>query len=146
MPLQKINISPSEFLGKNILFFDSDCLFCKRSIMWIYRRDKNKKIEFGSTKLESGQALIPNMIHMGESTIIYVENYGKPNEIVTIRSKAILSVLATIYGLPFKWLGILSPLWDVFYRLFAKYRKQLIRKSLCEIPKDSSQFIDFMNK
>jgi predicted DCC family thiol-disulfide oxidoreductase YuxK len=70
--------SVNEILLKQpILLFDGECGFCNKSIQFLLKHEKNKRLHFAPLQSEVGQAL-RNYFEIGEKTdsIILIKNYS----------------------------------------------------------------------
>ena len=79
----------------NIVFYDTSCILCSRTIKFLQQRDKHKKLYYapigGSTFIDSGLGEIVE----NKNTVIFLND-----ENIFIRSTAILNIFKI---LPFPW-------------------------------------------
>lgn len=110
-----------------ILFFDSDCLLCNRSVQWLIRRDRRKQILFAPLQGKTATKLLPYPLIQELNTLVFWEN----GQTLT-RSRAVFRALEHLDS-PWNKLSFLkiTPkfLSDALYRLVAKYRKRFSRNA-----------------
>lgn len=122
-------------MNEDYIFFDGNCGFCNKAIMFIAKNDKNNNFKFVSNISVFGINLLSKYKIRGleKSTIILIDK----NENVYLKSVAIRKILLKIpfYKL-FGYLMFLFPkrLSDYAYSLFSKNRKRIIKINTCEIP------------
>lgn len=110
-----------------ILFFDSDCLLCNRSVQWLIRRDRRKQILFAPLQGKTANNLLPYPLIQELNTLVFWEN----GQTLT-RSRAVFRALEYLDS-PWNKLSFLKIfpgfLSDSLYRLVAKYRKRFSRNA-----------------
>lgn len=118
---------------KAIILFDSDCLFCNKSIQLILKRDQHAYFTFAPLNGVIGSRLkqeyhIPNTI----DTLILIEN----GDYFTASTAAlrIAKSLSGLYKLLFCFIGIPKPIRNYLYRLIATNRHKLIKNKSCPLP------------
>lgn len=113
---------------RNIIFYDGECPLCNRAVRFLLGADKKHLFYFaplnGKTAEEKLSGLLlknPNLdtLVLLENNKFFIEGRG---------ALRILWLLGGKYAL-LGWLSFLpSPLFDVFYRLIARYRYRLFSK------------------
>ena len=117
-------------ITKNIVFYDSDCLLCSRTILFLLKKDKKKKLLFaplgGLTSLS-----YPTMnSYIFKNTLVFLKK-----DVFLTESSGVLSILQC---LPFPWkllsVFIVIPpvIRNSVYKIVAKNRyKWFGRKENC---------------
>lgn len=116
-----------------VVFFDGYCVLCNRSVQWLLKRDRHKKLKFSSLQGSFAQELNirPPDNNLPDTLILY------ENGIITQRSEAILRItkhlgfpwnLALIFRMiPLTWR---NRLYDYIalnrYRWFGKHESCLL--------------------
>jgi predicted DCC family thiol-disulfide oxidoreductase YuxK len=116
---------------RHIVFFDGECGLCDRSVRFLLRIDKNRRLVFAPLQGQTAQTdlvpLYPDAMKM-DSLVLLDE--GRRKKIIYLRGKGILRILWHIGGW-WKILGIFSFLptiiADFVYRIVAKNRHRLSR-------------------
>lgn len=112
---------------KPILFFDSDCLLCNRSVQWLILRDRNKQIQFAPLQGKTATDLLPFPLIQELNTLVLWEN----GQIFT-KSSAIFKAMSYLDS-PWNNLAFIKIiprfLSDFLYRLVAKQRRRLSKKN-----------------
>jgi len=131
--------------NNSIVFFDSDCVLCSRTVRFLIKWDKNNILMFCSLKSVDAENLLSG----------YVINPLELNSIVFLhqdrlylRSEAILQILSTLPS--FKWLYLLlkiipKPIQQSIYTFIAVNRYQILGKNKkCQLPNADNRhkFID----
>lgn len=103
---------------KHMIFFDSTCNLCQKSVRKLQELDKEKIFEFYPLTSAKAKELVPAKYLTGD-TMVLLEN-GKR---IWVRSKAIFRIFKLLGG-KYEWLGILCyvPGLDLFYRAVAHNR------------------------
>lgn len=116
-----------------VLLYDGVCAFCNRSVTTILRFDRSGVLRFAALDSDFGRAVIDR--HPGLEAVdsfIFVDDPGRPEERVSVRSAAALRVAGYLGG-PWRVLLIARVipvrlrdwLYDRFaavrYRVFGKY-------------------------
>ena len=114
-------------LSKNIIYFDTECMYCNRFIIFILDNDKRSIFYFSKVTRKLSVDLLD-----GEDTIIYTN--GKD---LYQKSEAILKILEGLEG-KFKLLAFMLNLFpstfsNYFYDHFAKRRYKLPFKLKCRL-------------
>ncbi len=127
----------------HLIFFDSDCPFCHKSVRYIANLDHKKQFIFAPLNGETAKNVLsgPQTPLRHLNSLILVENYQSTMRNFWSRSRAIFRIYWLIGGI---WaiLGLLSllPGWlgsDLLYRLFAAHRHQFKLKIPTDpIPKE----------
>ena len=117
-----------------IILFDGVCKICDRSMLFIIKRDPNKKFMFASLQSEIGQNLVvkyslPDKLE----TMILIED-----DEFYIQSDAVFRIVKELDGLwPMLYFFYKLPrgIRDTGYRIFSKNRYRLFgKKEYCETP------------
>lgn len=116
-----------------VLLYDGVCGFCNGAVRTILRFDRRGTLRFAALDSDFARAIIDRHPSLREvDTVVFVDNPGEPEEIVSVRSAAALRV-ARYLGGPWQVLlvfGVLPKclrdwLYDRFaairYRVFGKY-------------------------
>jgi predicted DCC family thiol-disulfide oxidoreductase YuxK len=135
---------PREILAKQpILLFDGECGFCNRSVQFLLKREKGKRLHFAPLQSEPGMAL-RNYFEIGDNTdsLILIKDHG-----AYIKSCAALRLARYMKGLwPLMMVFIIIPpfLRNPVYDFIAKRRiKWFGRVESCALLKqeDRSRFL-----
>ena len=122
-----------------ILFFDGECGLCSRTIRFLIRRDKHKRLHFAPLQGVTAQTLVPTEYRESLSSVVYHRKVVSNKESqLYIRSEAVLLALIDIGGfwrlvarcarvLPLK-------LRDWSYNRIANNRQHLFKHTTCELP------------
>ncbi len=112
---------PDEAAGRSVVFFDSVCALCNRSMRETFASFR------ASTTLEEGL-----------DSIVYVRGYGTDSPRAFIRSEAVLQALRDLGGFSrvLSWLRIIPRfLRDGVYDLIARHRYRWFgRYDQCRLP------------
>lgn len=103
---------------KHLIFFDSTCKMCQKSIRKVQELDTQHIFEFYPLNSSKAKELLPPHLLKGD-TMVLLENQKK----IWIRSKAVFRIFKLLDG-KFKWLGAFCyvPGLDLFYRAIAHNR------------------------
>ncbi len=113
----------------NIIFFDGDCGLCNNTVQWILKNDKKNLFFFSSLNSNFAKDFIFSKIDkksVPDSIVFYSEDK------FYFEYEAILEILSLMYP----WLNRLKKILKIsllilignfFYRIIAKYRKELFR-------------------
>ena len=121
------------------IIFDSECLFCNKSIQWIFKNDPHHSINFAGLNSFFWQNKAVE-IHFDGSNIdsVLVLN---DSDMVNIKTKGLLMILKKLqkfYLLQLLLWLVPTIIADIFYDLFAKNRKKisaiLFKNQVCEMP------------
>ena len=103
-----------------IVFYDGDCALCNRTVSFLIKADKNKRLKFAPLEGVTAKLLSINEFADGEASVVFYNN-----EKVDYKSTAILNI---IRELPFPWnlfyvLKIVPPfIRDYCYKVIGKNR------------------------
>lgn len=115
-------------MNSHLIFYDTDCDFCYRSVLHLIKLDKNKELLFAPLEGETAKEVFtgPNVRYRHENSIVLFENFRSDSRDIYIRSQAIFRIY---WLLGSKWIGWLSflPAWlcDAVYNSIAKHRHRL---------------------
>jgi predicted DCC family thiol-disulfide oxidoreductase YuxK len=118
--------------GRNIVFFDGECVLCENSIEYLFRRDRRRRLSFATLQGPLGNALFaehsPREAHLSSrlKSIVYATEYGTGFQRVHTRSTALLQIARDLGG---RW-GVAAallrfippPLRNAAYEAVAKNR------------------------
>ncbi len=123
---------------KRVVFYDGQCGLCDRVVQFLLKADPKGLFLFAPLQGETAEKKLqqlPKEIRTAD-TLILIENYDSPEEVVYIYGKAAFKILWALGGF---WAipGLLSFLpgfmYDWIYRLVARNRKRLFGEA-CMIP------------
>lgn len=105
-------------MKKHLIFFDSTCPLCQKSVRQIKERDKNHIFEFFPLNSSVAREHLPSHLLKGD-TLVLMEN----GQQTWIRAKAVFRILKLLRG-KWSWLGFLCyvPGLDLLYRVVAHNR------------------------
>jgi predicted DCC family thiol-disulfide oxidoreductase YuxK len=109
----------------NIIYFDDECLYCNRFVLFVLDHDKKKYFRFASVS----KSLSIELLGKFHDSIIL-----KESDKVHIKSDAVLFILKRLGGV-WKLLANLVSIFprfsrDFIYDLIARYRKSFIIKAI----------------
>ena len=118
--------------GSTIVFFDSHCLLCDRSVLWLVRLDPGKRLQFAPLGGETFEALKAQGAAMedfaAKRTVVLAHRAEEGEWRLSARSDAVIGALEACGGAP-KRLALLKlvprPLRDLGYRFVAALRYRL---------------------
>ena len=114
-------------MREHLIFFDSECPWCHKSVRHIIENDVYKRFVFAPLNGDTADDILigPNAHLRKANSVILVENYESTSRKLWIRSKAIFRIY-WLNGNGWGIVGILfflpSFLIDPFYRWFAEHR------------------------
>jgi len=142
---------PPAELPTNILFFDSTCLLCDRSILWLSKRDPERRLYFAPLSGSTAQELLPEdyrpQTRPEGDSVVLAQRQASGDWIFATRSDAILAALTMAGGSPLcrPLLAIIPPVVRNFgYDLVARIRYALfgrVTKCSLESRGDSSRLL-----
>ena len=118
-----------------IVLFDGVCNFCNGAVNFVIEHDRSGYFKFAPLQSEIGEQMIAKYrIEKAETdSVVLVED-----DKVYLRSSAALRIarkLGGIWSWAYALIIIPSPIRDIAYRLFAKYRYRLFGKQdACMMP------------
>ena len=123
-----------------IVFFDGVCVLCNRSVDFLIRADRKKKLKYASLQAESSKAFLSSIDPqlLKEDSIIFY-SYGK----LLKKSVAVLKIVY-ILGFPYSLLMIIKIIpkkWrDYLYDYVAMHRFRWFgRHDACRIPDEKTR-------
>ena len=123
-----------------IVFFDGVCVLCNRSVDFLIRADRRKKLKYASLQAESSIAFLSSIDRslLKEDTIIL---YSKGK--LLIKSDAVLKISSTL-GFPYSILMIFKIIpkkWrDALYDFIARHRFRWFgRHENCRVPDEHTR-------
>lgn len=124
-------------MREHLIFFDSECPFCHRTVAWIIGMDTDRHFLFAPLNGSTAQDILvgPQKPLARANSLILVENYLSTERVFWTCSQAIFRIY-WLSGNGWGLVGILSYLpaqiCNFFYRKFANHRHQFKLK----IPQD----------
>lgn len=119
-----------------VVFFDSDCGLCSRSMRWFQAIDRKNRLAFFPLSGEEGKAMRERHPDLDQvDSIILAEHWDQPDEEVFYYSEAILRMFKHVGGIwQVFYLGIVIPsgLRNVVYRWVARNRIKWFGTAACE--------------
>lgn len=117
----------------NVILFDSNCIFCNRSVHFIMNKDPRGIFRFAALQSEVGQQLLQeNNIPIDTDSFIVITE-----ETWHEKSSAVLAVTKELHSffMFFYVLNVLPrPLLDTIYTFIAKHRYQWFKnKESCDL-------------
>lgn len=128
---------------ENIVLIDGFCVVCNGFANFLLKRDKNKKLFYGTLQSEKGQALLSEYkVPQEVDSIVFITD-GK----AYIYSTAALKILKHIPGYSWTSMFFILPKFirDFGYKIIAKYRYKWFGKNeVCMLPDKCMQerFVD----
>lgn len=111
-------------MDKVILFYDTSCNLCHRSIAWFVKKDRKHIFYYAPLNGETAKKLLDEQYHSIDSVVLYES--GK----ISLRSKAIFRAIRYLGGI-WRLFGYLpSFFFDPLYRFIARYRKKIPIKKI----------------
>lgn len=123
----------------HVVFYDGVCGLCDRTVQFLLRIDRQRILSFAPLQGTTAARLTAHDSRFDDArTILFVEDYGTARERVSVRSTAVLRILARLGGLwrAVSWLRVIPrPLRDLAYRIVARYRYRWFgRFDSCRLP------------
>lgn len=129
-------------MHNHLVFFDSECPFCDRSVRHILEIDVDQQFLFAPLNGETASTILtgPQKSLKNANSIVLVQNFDSTDRYFWVRSKAIFKIYWLI-GHGWGLIGILSffpcVISDFIYRWFAAHRHQFkLKMSQKGIPKE----------
>jgi predicted DCC family thiol-disulfide oxidoreductase YuxK len=143
-------VDTAENPGRLLVIFDGHCVLCNRTVRWLVRRDRRRRLHFAASESPKVQALLarhglaPQDSETGPGTILAIRDNDGPNERPLTRSDAVVALLRE---LPTPWPAIAAalgwiprPVRDLGYRLVARWRYRIWgRLESCPLPTADEQ-------
>ena len=110
----------------HILFYDGDCPFCNRMVLWLIKRDKNEILRYAPLNSNLFKSMVPAEDYemlLEMDTLIYIEK----GEIFYYSTAALRALRATKswWIITFKMSFVPRSIRDYFYRRIAANRKRI---------------------
>jgi len=127
-----------------IIFYDGDCGFCQKAVLFICKCDKKKQFFFAPLSGETARKKIGSFLtqHQTIDSLVFVDHHY-----ISYYSKAVFSIAWQLGGF-WSFIGILSflpefLLWpfNIVYKIIAKQRR-----NLCLLPKESSTLVAYKDR
>ncbi len=126
--------------GKALVLFDGVCGLCDRTIKMLLKGDGSHLLMFAP--LQGATAATIFMRHpeikKGSGSLVFVENYGDPNERVFLQSDGVLGIFDAMGGFwrVISWLRLVpAPVRNAGYAWIARNRYEWFGKyDECQIP------------
>lgn len=134
------NKLPEKVIGRDIVFFDGQCVLCNGAMKSVLENDTKKHFLICAQQSEIGQKLLSrHKVDLSSLKTIYViRNCGTENESILDRGRAILYMMKNLEKFQaLEAFGSLFPpaLVDVFYKFVATIRYQVFGKTeTCMMP------------
>jgi predicted DCC family thiol-disulfide oxidoreductase YuxK len=116
------------------IVYDGDCLFCSRSMAWIARHDRARRIRYTACTSETGSRLMrQHGIDPSDPSTFLVLKGGK----AYVQSEAMLQLATALDPIarPFAALRLVPrPIRDFVYGWTARNRRRLLRSRECPVP------------
>lgn len=140
--INKKNMMPEE--AQHIVFYDGVCGLCHRSVRWLIRHDRKRRLRYAALQSELSRSLLrPQGLDLSSGTIVFSDQ-GR----IYLKSEAIIRILQRIKGryhpagcllwIPVRWRdGIYDWVAQNRYRWFGKY-------DTCPLPDEKTRdlFLD----
>ena len=124
--------------SKSILFFDGECGLCNRTVRFLIKRDRHRRLYFAPLQGVAAKAIVPLKYRQMLSTVVYHPAAANRKLPLKIRSEAVLLALMDIGGI---WHLIaqcarLLPLQfrDWCYDRIANNRRHFFKQATCKLP------------
>lgn len=141
---------PEKVLGRDIVFFDGQCVLCNGVIKNVLAADKDKHFLICAQQSDMGQKLLSrHNIDLGSLASIYViTNCGTKEESILKRGRAVQYMLKNLK--PYRPLAAVMsvfppPLVDLGYRFVANIRYRVFGKTetcMMPTPEDREQILE----
>ena len=134
-------MSNEDLAGKHLIFYDGICSLCNRSIIFVFKHDKQdhfRVIQLQSKRAESLLEKYESFNATDLKSVAYLKNIGLADEVLLTKSTAALAILADCDG--YKKLAqilLICPKFirDFVYDLIAISRYQFFGKfDKCPVP------------
>jgi predicted DCC family thiol-disulfide oxidoreductase YuxK len=138
--------------GRDIVFFDGECLFCQARVRWLRTHDRDRQLAFAPLQGEAAARLLAGTGLLGEntgdgadgagalSTMVFVAGAHSPAPKIFVKSRAVAAVAARLPS-PWRLGGLLAlvprPLADAGYDWVARRRHRWGRVEACEWRSDA---------
>lgn len=154
---QNIVTTPPQLDGRLLVLYDGYCGLCNRAVRWFLRRDRADRLRFAPASSPAVAPLLANFLPAGSEsaadlaarTILVLRDPGLPSQQLSVRSAAVLILLAE---LPQPWPAVARalrlvprPLRDLVYGFIARVRYRIWgRYNACPLPTaaESAHFLD----
>ena len=115
-----------------IVFFDSDCLFCKGGVRWLNRLDAKDRLRFAPL---SGETSKNWKIDTTDDSMAFIQNgvTYRASEAARLAFQTAGGV-GTLFALGLKLLPLKIRNWG--YHVIARNRKKLLKNETCELPEE----------
>jgi predicted DCC family thiol-disulfide oxidoreductase YuxK len=133
--------APLSPAGRSVLLYDGECGLCQFTVRWMLRHDPGGRLLFAAQQTAVGGEIFHRHSLDKEqvNSAVLVTGFATPQELLAVRSDAILGALRELGG---GWAVLASiarvvprPLRDAAYRWLARNRIRLFGKAnTCSIP------------
>jgi len=109
---------------RSIIFFDDQCPLCIRTVNFLHKQDSRRRLQFASLEGKTAHTYLTGK-RAHYRTLNTVVLFELPSEQITIRGRAVFSILGKLGGLwsLIGWMRRL-PFIDHVYRFIAHHRKR----------------------
>lgn len=129
--------------NKSILFYDGDCGLCNRTVQFLIKRDRHRRLYFAPLQGVAAQTIVPEDYRKLLSTVIYNRAIADDKHALYIRSDAVLLALIDIGGFwrVFARCARVLPIRfrDWCYDRIANNRSRFFKKKTCRLPTKEEQ-------
>lgn len=139
----------SDGQSRDLILYDGDCGLCQSSVQFLLLRDTRARFRFAPLQGRTAECLRKRaQIPSDLQSLVYVKNFGGPDESILVRSEATLTAVASL-GFPWSLLSLLKiipqGLRDRCYDGIASNRHAwFARPAACILARDgtSERFLD----
>lgn len=121
--------------NERVVFFDGDCGFCNRWVLFVLKKDSKKLFRFASLQSEVANRCFKerNEPELADGKSLVLLESGR----FFVKSTAVLKILREVDGFwrfAYLFMACPAPLRDFVYSVFARWRHVLGSKKYCAIP------------
>lgn len=129
---------------KQLIFFDSECNLCRKSVATLIKIDTEKKLVFAPFKGKAAEDKLSGKLSYlkHENSLVLIE---RPSGHIWLRGRAVFRIFWLLGG-KWKLLGwfFMMPCVDFFYRQVAHHRRRFSNKNdfASMMEKERDRFLD----
>ena len=134
---------------RHVVFVDGVCVLCHGITKFLLKIDHDKVLSFSTLQGQTAQEAFPGTVQQENLTalysVLYVRNFGTPDQRIYERSSAALLALRDVGGFwhLISWLRIVPrPLRDIAYDFIAKSRYRWFGKHQDACPLPAQEDVD----